>query len=102
MRQLLTEGAVLVSLGALAGLLFARWGVSFLVGLLREPGGGVVLEPVFDGRVIGFTAAVAALTALLFSLAPAIHATRSDAAKPPTQPAPRDGCGRRSAPAERC
>ena len=35
-RQLLTEGAVLVSLGALAGLLFARWGVSFLVGLLRE------------------------------------------------------------------
>ena len=81
-RQLLTEGAVLVSLGALAGLLFARWGVSFLVGVLREPGSGLVLEPVFDVRVIGFTAAVAALTALLFSLAPAIHATRSDAAKP--------------------
>ena len=81
-RQLLTEGAVLVSLGALAGLLFARWGVSLLVGLLRDPGGGIVLEPVFDDRVIGFTAAVAVLTALLFSLAPAIHATRSDAAKP--------------------
>ena len=81
-RQLLTEGAVLVSLGALAGLLFARWGVSFLVGLLREPGSGIVLEPVFDVRVMAFTAAVAALTALLFSVAPAIHATRSDAAKP--------------------
>ena len=33
-RQLLTEGVVLVSLGAGAGLLFARWGASFLVAVL--------------------------------------------------------------------
>ena len=81
-RQLLTEGVVLVSLGAGAGLLFARWGVSFLVAVLSGPSERVVLEPHFDLRVLGFTAAVSVATALLFSLAPALRATRVDAAKP--------------------
>ena len=81
-RQLLTEGVVLVSLGAGAGLLFARWGASFLVAVLAGPGQRVVLEPHFDVRVLGFTAGVSVATALLFSLAPALRATRVDAAKP--------------------
>ena len=81
-RQLLTEGAVLVFLGAVAGLVTARWGVSFLVGLLAGPGNSILLNPQFDARVLAFTATVAVLTALLFSLAPALHATRVDAAKP--------------------
>ena len=55
-RQLLTEGVVLVSLGAGAGLLFARWGASFLVAVLAGPAESVVLEPHFDLRVLGFTA----------------------------------------------
>ena len=81
-RQLLTEGVVLVSLGAAAGLLFARWGASFLVAVLAGPAERVVLEPHFDLRVLGFTAGVSVATALLFSLAPALRATRVDAAKP--------------------
>jgi predicted permease len=81
-RQLLTEGVVLVSLGAGAGLLFARWGASFLVAVLAGPGERVVLEPHFDVRVLGFTAGVSVATALLFSLAPALRATRVDAARP--------------------
>lgn len=81
-RQLLTEGVVLVSLGAGAGLLFARWGASFLVAVLAGPAERVVLEPRFDLRVLGFTAGVSVATALLFSLAPALRATRVDAAKP--------------------
>ena len=81
-RQLLTEGVVLVSLGAGAGLLFARWGASFLVAILSGPAERVVLEPHFDLRVLGFTAGVSVATALLFSLAPALRATRVDAAKP--------------------
>jgi predicted permease len=81
-RQLLTEGVVLVSLGAGAGLLFARWGASFLVAVLAGPTERLVLEPQFDLRVLGFTAGVSVATALLFSLAPALRATRVDAAKP--------------------
>jgi putative ABC transport system permease protein len=81
-RQLLTEGVVLVSLGAGAGLLFARWGASFLVAVLAGPAERVVLEPHFDLRVLGFTAGVSVATALLFSLAPALRATRVAAAKP--------------------
>jgi len=81
-RQLLTEGVVLVSLGAAAGWLFARWGASFLVAVLAGPSERLVLEPHFDLRVLGFTAAVSIATALLFSLAPALRATDIDAAKP--------------------
>ena len=81
-RQLLTEGVVLVSLGAAAGLLFARWGASFLVAVLAGPAERVVLEPRFDLRVLGFTAGVSIATALLFSLAPALRSTHVDAAKP--------------------
>jgi predicted permease len=81
-RQLLTEGVVLVSLGAGAGLLFARWGASFLVAVLAGPAERVVLDPHLDLRVLGFTAGVSFATALLFSFAPALRATRVDAAKP--------------------
>lgn len=81
-RQLLTEGMVLVSLGAGAGLLFARWGAAFLIAMLAGPSERVVLEPHFDLRVLAFTAGVSMATALLFSLAPALRATRVDAARP--------------------
>jgi predicted permease len=81
-RQMLTEGAVLVALGAAAGILFARWGVAFLVGVFADGRGGLLLEPRFDLRVLAFTAAVAVVTGLLFSVLPALHATRVDAAKP--------------------
>ena len=83
-RQLLTEGLVLVSLGAAAGLLFARWGASYLVAVLAGPAERVVLNPQFDLRVLGFTAGVSIATALLFSVAPAFRATRVDAAHPGT------------------
>jgi predicted permease len=81
-RQLLTEGDVLVLLGAAAGLLFASWGASFLIAVLAGPAQRLVLAPHFDLRVLGFTAAVSLVTALLFSVAPALRATNVDAAKP--------------------
>ena len=87
-RQLLTEGLVLVAFGSVLGLLFARWGVSFLVAILAGPGDRIVLNPQFDPRVLGFTAGVAVLSALLFSLAPALRSTREDAAKPAAAGAP--------------
>ena len=81
-RQLLTEGVVLALLGAAAGLIFARWAVALLISLIAGPARDTVLDPAFDLRVLTFTAGVAALTALLFSLAPALRATRVDAARP--------------------
>ena len=81
-RQLLTEGAVLASSGALLGLLFAHWAVTVMVGVFAGSVDGT-LDPEFDLRVLAFTVAVAGTAALLFSVAPALHATRGDAAKPP-------------------
>jgi putative ABC transport system permease protein len=83
-RQLLTEGAALVSFGCLAGLLFARWGVAFLTGFIAASDTGFVLPTRIDLRMLAFTAAVGVLTTLLFSLAPALHATRFGAARPPS------------------
>ena len=80
-RQLLTEGAVLVTMGAVAGLVFARWGVTVLLGIIfADAPGGIPLHPPFDLRVLSFTAGIALLTALCFSLAPAIRASRTASA----------------------
>jgi predicted permease len=81
-RQLLTESAVLVVLGSLAGVALAQVGVTFLVGVFGDRGAGIFLEPHFDLRVLGFTGAAAVLTVVLFSSAPVLYATRVDAAKP--------------------
>ena len=83
-RQLLTEGFVLAACASLAGVLFAQFGSSFLVRFLLTGDDGLqLLSTAIDGRLLAFTAGIGLLTALLFSLAPAMHATRTDAAKPP-------------------
>jgi putative ABC transport system permease protein len=76
-RQLLTESALLAALGGAAAFLFAIWGVAALVKL--GPGDLPRLATVrADGTVLLFTAALAAATCLVFGLAPALRATRTD------------------------
>src|SRR5262249_12163263 len=82
LRQMLTEGLLLSALAATAGLSFAKWSLALLVAMFAGVRGRIVLDPHFDVRLLGFTVAAALLTALLFSAAPALHAMRSDAAKP--------------------
>jgi predicted permease len=65
---LLLESAMLACAGAALGLVVARIGSALLV---RQLGATVVLDLPLDLRVLGFTAAVTAVTALLFGLAPA-------------------------------
>jgi predicted permease len=77
-RQLLTESLVLSLTGALLGVLFAQWGARLLVGFLSAGPDSVFLDLTLDGRVLGFTAGAAILTALLFGLAPAWKGTRVD------------------------
>ena len=76
-RQLLTEGAVLTSLGAGLGLLFASWAAVLLASFLAGGNGRIVLNPVLDFRALAFTTGVAVITGLLFSLVPALRATRT-------------------------
>ena len=76
LRQMLVEGLLLSLMGAAMGLGVAAAGVKLLVGLFAGAHQYVLLEPAFDMRLLGFTAAVAMITGLLFSLAPALHALR--------------------------
>jgi predicted permease len=76
LRQVLTESLLLVTLGGLLGLLFARWGSAFLVSFFATGRRRIFVNLPLDYRVLLFTAAVALLTGLLFGLAPALQATR--------------------------
>ena len=75
-RQLLTECVMLSFAGAVLGVLFARWGTALVVRFISTARNAVFLDLSFDGRVLGFTAVVAALTAALFGLLPAFRTTR--------------------------
>jgi len=75
-RQLLTESLLLSVLGAVLGVLFARWGSSLLVRFLSTRGSPVWLDLSIDGRVLLFTIVVATATGVLFGLAPAWRSSR--------------------------
>jgi predicted permease len=74
--QLLTESLMLSGAGALLGLAFAQWGSRLLVYQLTPQRTAVFLDLSLDWRVLGFTAAAAVGTALLFGTVPALGATR--------------------------
>lgn len=77
-RQLLTESVVLALLAGAAGLLLALWAVRILAGI-ELPGNLPVDTAVpLDLRVLGFTLLVSVLAGILFGLAPALHASRTD------------------------
>jgi putative ABC transport system permease protein len=80
-KQLLTESVLLSALGAIVGVILARWGAALLVRsiLIRTPYAmrqiPVFLNLPLGGRVLGFTAAVVILTAALFGILPALRST---------------------------
>jgi putative ABC transport system permease protein len=75
-QQLLVESLVLAVAGAVLGLVAANWGSRALIGLLSTSVNRVVLDLALDWRVIAFTAAVTAATAIVFGTVPAWSATR--------------------------
>ncbi len=78
-QQLLTESVVLAAIGAGLSLILAMAGSTVLLRLAstNQP---IPLALHLDGRVLGFTAGVSLLTAVLFGLVPALRATRQDVA----------------------
>jgi predicted permease len=77
-RQLLTESAMLASLGGALGVLFAIWGVRSLTLLLSKGQQNFTLHAELNWNVLGVTAALSVVCGLLFGLAPAIQSTRPD------------------------
>jgi len=74
-RLLLIEALVLAGIGAAVGLVFATWASPMLVAQLSTSVTRVALDLSLDWRVLAFTAAIAAATAVLFGTAPAFRAT---------------------------
>ena len=77
-RQLLTESLLLATLGGLAGLLFAHWGIRGLTALVMGDGDSFALAAGLNWRVLAVTMGLALLTGVLFGLAPALQSTRVD------------------------
>jgi predicted permease len=76
-RQLLLESLLLSLSGAALGLLFARWGSRLLIAQLSSEDNAIALDVGLDWVVLSFTVAVAAGTALLFGIVPALRGTRA-------------------------
>jgi putative ABC transport system permease protein len=81
-RQLMVESIVLAAGGAIGGSFVAGALSRLLVRFLDNPTGRrVFVDLGLDWTVLGFTAALAAVTCVLFGLAPAFRATRTHPAQ---------------------
>jgi predicted permease len=76
-RQLLTESVLLACCGGIFGLVIAKWTGRALLALLSG-GRRINLELHLDARVLLFTAIMCIVSGILFGLAPALRATRTD------------------------
>ncbi|HXW91158.1 MAG TPA: ABC transporter permease [Terriglobales bacterium] len=76
LRQLLTEGLLLATLGAGAGLLIGYWGTHGLVALTNL--GSSPIEPRLNPLVLTFTLGITLFTGVLCGLAPALQARKTD------------------------
>ncbi len=77
-RQLLTESLLLASVGGVAGVLVAIWGVRVLTLLLGGGNDHFTLHAELNWHVLAVAAALTMVAGLLFGLAPALQATRVD------------------------
>src|SRR5215204_1517029 len=76
-RQLMTESVLLAAAGGVLGLLLALWAFNFL-GQLVPVGMREMAEPRLDLTVLCFTLAVSLVAGVVFGLAPALQASKTD------------------------
>lgn len=77
-RQLLTEGVLLSLLAGAAGLLFAPWTANLILAFQQPLYPMTALDLAPDFRVLCFALLVAAVTGILFGLAPALQSSKVD------------------------
>ncbi len=77
-RQLLTESLLLGTLGGAAGLALAVWGTGLLASISLPTTIPLTLDLGIDGTVLAFAALAALGTGVVFGLAPALQASRTD------------------------
>jgi len=94
-RQLVTEGGVLAALGAGGGLFVALWLGDLMPAARTFFGAPLEVGRGLDLRVVAFTAAAAAVTAMLFAVLPALRSSRPDLVGSLKEGAPTDQPGRR-------
>jgi putative ABC transport system permease protein len=76
-RGLLAESLMLSSMGAVLGLVLAWWSFDFLGRLVPKGIAGMAALRL-DGLVLAFTAGLVLLTAVVFGVAPVLHAVGAD------------------------
>lgn len=79
-RELLSESILLALAGSICGLFLAFAVSRMLVAFLSTADNQILLDLGIDWRVLGFATSLAALTTVLFGLAPAFRATRVEPA----------------------
>lgn len=77
-QQMLVESALLASLGGAAGIGVAVLLTRVLLSLMPSGTTPLLIDATPDGRILLFTLALTAVTALVFGLLPAFRATRPD------------------------
>jgi len=77
-RQMLTESVVFAAAGGSIGFLLAAWGSDALSRLASNGPTPVPFQVHHDARILAFTAGLSLLIGILFGLAPAMRATRTD------------------------
>ena len=77
---MIKESAFIAVAGGLLGLLFSTWVAGFLVRMLPFEHVGAAIRATPDDRILAFTAGLSLVTAVLFGLVPALHASRADVA----------------------
>ena len=77
-RQLLTESALLATLGGVAGIALAWWGSRLLLLMASDGPEALPLQVTPNVRVLGFTIGASVLCALIFGTAPALRASRNE------------------------
>jgi predicted permease len=76
---LLTESILLAALGAIAGMVVAKWTIDLIVSIMPADGGPAI-EFSLSPTMILFAAATAIATGIAFGLFPALYSTRPDLA----------------------